>query len=156
MNRSLTDQLSLPPLKTSDSYHLGRPRWKWVVSAAKSLIIAMDPHLKWLVVQAGEAEFLRVARAKFQAQEPGIRFTEDELRWMLAAITISLPPRFREALRAAEIERFVRKAMTEQDLKAGSTGADPTGHDGPTQDMGDGVIVETLPDRDKRKIEVTH
>lgn len=156
MNPVLTDELSLPPLTTTNEYLNGRPRWKFVVSAAKALIIATDPHLKWLMVQAGEAEFIRVARAKFQAHEPGIRFTEDELRWMLAAITISLPPRFREALRAAEIERFVRKAMTDKDLKSGSTGEDPTGHDGPTHDMGDGVIVETVPDRDKKAIDIVH
>ena len=152
MNPILTD--TLPPLKTLNEFLWGRPRWKFVVSAAKALIASMDLPLRWLVVQAGADEFIRIARAKFQAHEPGIRFTEDELRWMLAAVTISLPPRFREALRAAEIERFVRKAMTEKDLKAGSTGEDPTGHDGPTQDMGDGVIVETVPDRDKKPIEV--
>ena len=147
---------TLPPLKTVNEYVGDRPRYKYVISAAKALIASTDIHLRWLIVQAGEAEFIRVARAKFQAHEPGIRFTEDELRWMLAVITISLPPRFREALRASEIERFVRKAMTEKDLKAGSTGEDPTGHDGPTLEMGDGVTVETLPMRDKKAIEPVH
>lgn len=155
MKTPLLEDDELPPLKTANEFVGDRPRWKYVVSAAKALIGAADPHLRWLMVQAGEAEFIRVARPKFQATDPGIRFTEDELRWMFACITLSLPPRFREALRAQEIERFVRKALTDAELK-GSGGEGPTGHDGPTTDAGDGVTVESLPDRDKKAIEVVH
>lgn len=145
----------LPGLKTSDEYHLERPRWKWVVSAAKALIASMDPHLRWLTVQAGTDEFIRVARPKFQASEPGIRFTEDELRWMFACLVISLPLRFREAMRASEIERFVRKALTEAELK-GSGGEGPTGHQGPSETHEGGITTETLPDRDKVPVETIH
>ena len=90
MKTPLVEELDFPPLKTTNEYVLERPRWKWVVSAAKALIAAADPHLRWLMVQGGIDEFIRVAKPKFLASEPSIRYSDDELRWMFAAITISL------------------------------------------------------------------
>ena len=154
--KPLTELVPGIPLHTTNEYILERPRWKWIVSMAKAFVASTDIHLRWLIIQAGYDEFHRLCKEKFRQFEPAITPTDDEIRWIWQVLPQTLPPRFREALRAAEIERFVGKAMTEKDLKAGSTGEDPTGHDGPTHDMGDGITVETVPDRDKKPIEVTH
>lgn len=139
------------PLRTSNSYILNRPRWKWVLNAAQGLIAATDPHLRWLIVRAGEAEFIRVARRKFVELEPGILFTEDELRWMFKNIEVSIPARYREAQIAKEIEHYQQKVLTDADLKGDTLDGDGSvdNHDGPTTHDG-GVTIETLPDRDKR------
>ena len=139
------------PLHTKNEFINGRPRWKYVVSATKALIGASDPHLRWLILRAGIDEFIRVAREKFANHEPAIRFTEDELRWMFAILPYSLPLRFREAMQAAEIAKYQRKPMTDKMLK-GSGGEGPTGHDGPTTEYGGGIVVESLPDRDKSTV----
>ena len=139
-------------LKTSNTWIHGRARWKWVLNAAQGLIATSSEHLRWLMYRAGEAEFLRVARAKFLAIEPGILFTEDELRWMFKNIEASIPARYREAQIAAEIERFQRKVLTDADLKGDTLDGDGSvqNHEGPTTHPGGGVTVETLPDREKR------
>ena len=91
------------PLHTSNEYILGSARWKWCVRAARALIAATDVHLRWLLVRAGEAEFLRLGKQHFRSFEPAIAFTEDELRWMFQNLEVSLPARFREAEMAKEL-----------------------------------------------------
>ena len=141
------------PLKTSNTHILERARWKWVLNAAQGLIATTNPHLRWLIVQGGQAEFLRVARQKFLSIEPGILFTEDELRWMFANLEASIPPRFREAEMAKEIARFEQKVLTNADLKGDTLDGDGSvsTHDGPTTHDGD-ITIETLPDREKRTV----
>lgn len=139
------------PLHTSNTYILDKPRWKWCVHAAKALVGATDAHLRWLLIRAGQDEFLRVGRQIFKQHEPAIDFTEDELRWMFQVLEASIPERFREAQIAKEIERFQRKLLTDKDLKNGA-GEGPTGHDGPSQQFDNGITTEFLPDRDKKII----
>ena len=141
------------PLHTSNTYILERPRWKWILNAAQGLIATTNPHLRWLMVRGGKDEFIRVAREKFSSLEPGILFTEDELRWMFANLEASIPPRFREAEMAKEIARFEQKVLTDADLKGDTLDGDGSvpNHDGPTTHDGD-VTIETLPDRDKRLV----
>src|SRR3990167_6774191 len=105
------------------------------------------------MVRGGHAEVIRVARKKFLTVEPGILFTEDELRWMFQCLEASIPARFREAVMAKEIERFQRKVLTDADLKGDTLDGDGSvsNHDGPTTHDG-GVTIETLPDREKRII----
>lgn len=150
---SLSVRLMLPhiPLHTKNEYILDKPRWKWCVSAAKALVGATDAHLRWLLVRAGQDEFIRLGRLHFKRHEPAIDFTDDELRWMFQVLEASIPARFREAQIAKEIERFQRKVLTDKQLKNGA-GEGPTGHDGPTLEMGNGITVETLPDRDKTTV----
>ncbi len=140
-------------LKTSNTYIHNRPRWKWVLNAAQGLIATSDNHLRWLMYRAGEAEFIRVARQKFLQVEPGILFTDDELRWMFKNIEISIPERYREAQMAREIERFQKKVLTDAELKGDTLDGDGSvsNHDGPTTHDGD-ITIETLPDRDKRLV----
>lgn len=140
------------PLQTRNEYILGKPRWKWVVHATKALIGATDQHLRWLVIRAGEAEFIRVARPTFKNHEPAIDFTPDELRWMFGILPYSITPRFREAMQAAEIQHLQRPIITDEMLK-GTGGEGPTGHDGPTERYDDSdITVETLPDHQKRLV----
>lgn len=136
------------PLRTTNEYISGRPRWKFVVSAAKALIASTDPHLRWLMVRAGEAEFIRLGQQYFPKFEPMIKFTEDELRWMLAVITVSLPVRFREAERPKDIAKFIPKKLSDKDLR-GSGYEGPTGHDGPSHTHEGGIVTETIADRDR-------
>ena len=141
-------------LRTSNTYIHERPRWKFVLNAAQALIATTNPHLRWLIVQGGQAEFLRVARQKFLSIEPGILFTEDELRWMFQNLETSIPARFREAEMAKEIERFQRKVLTDKDLKGDTLDGDGSvsTHDGPSESR-DGITTETLPDREKRLVQ---
>ena len=139
------------PLNTKNEQILGKPRWHFVVSAAKAIVSATDPHLRWLIVRGGQAEFLRVAQRKFLAFQPAIKFTEDELRWIFQVLETSIPERFREAQMAKAIERFQRKELTDKQLKNGA-GEGPTGHDGPSQQFGGGITTEFLPDRDKSTV----
>ena len=143
--RALLPQI---PLHTTNEYILERPRWKWVVSACKALIGSTYLHLRWLMVRAGDAEFIRIARQYFKQSEPAITFTEDELRWMLAVITLSMPLRFREAERPKDIAKFIPKKLSDKDLR-GSGYEGPTGHDGPTTQHEGGVVIESIADRDK-------
>src|SRR3990167_6071134 len=136
------------PLHTTDSYILGKPRWKFVVMAAKALIASSDLHCRWLMVRRGEAEFIRLGQQYFARFEPAIKFTEDELRWMLQVITVSLPLRFREAERPKDIAKFIPKKLSDKDLR-GSGYEGPTGHDGPTTTFDSGGVVESIADRDK-------
>src|SRR3990167_8670894 len=136
------------PLHTTDSYILGKPRWKFVVMAAKALIASSDLHCRWVMVRGGEDELVRLGQQYFASFEPAIKFTEDELRWMLAVITVSLPLRFREAERPKDIARFIPKHLSDKAL-GGSGYEDPTGHDGPTTQLDGGVVVESIAERDK-------
>ena len=136
------------PLHTTNEYLLGKPRWKFVVMAAKALIASSDLHCRWLMVRRGEDEFVRLGQQYFASFEPAITFPPEELRWMLAVITVSLPLRFREAERPKDIARFIPKHLSDKDLR-GSGYEDPTGHDGPTTQLDGGVVVESIADRDK-------
>lgn len=148
MKASLTDLMPHIPLRTSNTYVLGRPRWKWIVSAAKALIASSDLHCRWLMVRRGDAEFIRLGKQYFARFEPAIKFSEDELRWILAVITVSLPVRFREAERPKDIAKFIPKKLSDKDLR-GSGYEGPTGHDGPTTQHDGGVVIESIADRDK-------
>lgn len=139
------------PLHTKNEWILGKHRAQWVVHAAKAIIGATDAHLRWLVLQAGEAEFIRTG-ATFKHFEPAIAFTEDELRWMFKCIEASVPARFRATDIAGNIAQFQRRVITDAELKDDGDPGGTTGHDGPTHQMGDGVTVETLPDRDKANL----
>ena len=140
------------PLHTKNEWILNKPRWKWIVHATKALIGATDAHLRWLLVQAGPEEFIRVGREHFKKFEPAIDFTPDELRWMFAVIQQSMPPRYREAMQAHEIARFQRKIISDDDLKGDTIDTDDLvrGHDGPSTEFEDGITTETLPDSEKR------
>ena len=139
------------PLHTSNTYILDKPRWKWCVHAAKALVGATDAHLRWLLVRAGQAEFIRLGKQTFKRFEPAIDFTEDELRWMFQVLEVSIPERFREAQMAKEIERFQRKELSDKQLKNGA-GEGPTGHEGPSQQFDGGITTEFLPERDKSTV----
>ena len=135
------------PLETRNEYILNKPRWKWCVHACKAIIGATDQHLRWLMIRAGEDEFIRVARILFKNHEPAITFTPDELRWMFKVLPSSISPRFREAMIAAEIQHLQRPIITDEMLK-GSGGEGETGHEGPSSQEGH-VTVETVRDADK-------
>ena len=141
------------PLHTKNEWILGRHRAEWVVHAVKAIIGSTDAHLRWLLVQAGPEEFLRVSRMKFLAAEPSIRYTEDECRWMFKVIQATMPPRFQEAMAPREIARFQQKIITDDELKGDTLQGDGSvpGHDGPsTRWEEEGILTETLPDREKR------
>ena len=139
------------PLHTKNEYIHDRPRWKWVVSAAKGIVAATDAHLRWLIVRGGKDEFIRLGKQTFKRFEPAIDFTEDELRWMFQVLESSIPERFREAQMAKEIERFQRKELSDKQLKNGA-GEGPTGHEGPSQQFDGGITTEFLPERDKSTV----
>ena len=139
------------PLHTKNEMILGRERWKWVVSAAKGIVATTDGHLRWLLIRAGQAEFIRLGKQTFKRFEPAIDFTEDELRWMFQVLESSIPERFREAQMAKEIERFQRKELSDKQLKNGA-GEGPTGHEGPSQQFDGGITTEFLPERDKSTV----
>jgi hypothetical protein len=67
----------------------GRARWMWVRDAARSLEAVVHAGVALNIVGAGIDEFIRQARPRFE-KAVGVRFSEDELRWMFRRLAAKL------------------------------------------------------------------